>query len=35
VNEMAVNVEEDCAIVSLVDNVIIEDFVVEGLRTFY
>lgn len=33
VNEMPVNVEQDCAVIFLVDDVVLEDLVIEGSRS--
>lgn len=35
VDEMSVDVEQDCAIVSLVDDVVLEYLVVQGSGSFY
>ena len=34
VHEMSVDVEQDCAVISLVDNVVLEDLVVQGSGSF-
>ena len=34
VDEMSVDVEQDCAVISLVDNVVLEDLVVQGSGSF-
>lgn len=34
VDEMSVDIEQDCAVISLVDNVVLEDLVVQGSGSF-